>query len=265
VSGYVDLHSHVLPGIDDGAPDLDESLAMLRAAAASGVTTVAATPHLGADFPNVRVGELANRCAELRDAAGREGIEIRLVSGAEVSLVWALEASDEELRLATYEQRGSDLLIETPSVKVVGLDRLLYELRIRGARITLAHPERSQEVQREPARLEGLVREGILLQLDADTLLGDSRRSAGCRLGRRLCLEGLVHAVASDGHRASSWRAITRLARARQAATALVGEPRAQWMTVAAPAAIIAGTELPDPPAVVPERRRRWLLRRPRA
>lgn len=235
---------------------------MLRAAAASGVATVAATPHLGPHFPRVRVGELADRCGKLRDAAGREGIEIRVVSGAEVSLVWALEASDEELRLATYEQRGTDLLIETPPIAVVGLDRLLYGLRVRGLRITLAHPERSHEFQREPARLEELVREGILLQLDADTLLGDTHRSARRRLGRGLCLKGLVHAVSSDGHRASSWRAITRLAQAAETAAALVGEPRAEWMTVGAPAAVIAGRELPDQPAVVPERRRRWPLRR---
>jgi tyrosine-protein phosphatase YwqE len=115
VSGYVDLHSHVLPGIDDGPSELEGSIAMLRAAAESGVSTLAATPHLQASFPAVDVRELAGRCQELRDVITREGIEIRLVSGAEVSLVWALEASEEDLRLATYNQGGADLLIETPS------------------------------------------------------------------------------------------------------------------------------------------------------
>jgi protein-tyrosine phosphatase len=106
VSGYVDIHSHVLPGLDDGPADLEVALAMLRAAAESGTTTIAATPHLRAAFPDVRVHELAQRCQEVRDQISREGIEIRLVSGAEVSLVFALEASDEALTFATYDQRA---------------------------------------------------------------------------------------------------------------------------------------------------------------
>jgi protein-tyrosine phosphatase len=258
VNGYVDLHSHVLPGIDDGPADLDAALAMLRVAAGSGTAMIAATPHLSSAFPGVRVRELAERCQQLRDASAREEIEIGLVSGAEVSLVWALEASEEELRLATYDQRGTDMLIETPAVSVVGLDMLLYQLHGKGLRTTLAHPERSPEFQRDPEQLAELVREGVLLQVDADTLLGGTHRSATNRLGRELCLRGLAHTIASDGHRASSWRPVTRLAQAAQAAAALVGPERAHWLTVTAPAAIIAGAELPEPPAVAPERERRW-------
>ena len=94
MAAYIDLHAHVLPGIDDGPDDLEEALAMLRAAADSGIATIAATPHLRADFPDVHVEELAERCEELRTAVKREQIDIRLVGGAEVSLVWALQASD---------------------------------------------------------------------------------------------------------------------------------------------------------------------------
>ena len=262
VSGYVDVHSHVLPGIDDGAPDLIEALAMLRAAARSGTTTIAATPHVSSEFPNVRVPELAGRCAKLRDAIAEEGIEMALASGAEVSLVWALEASDEDLRLASYGQRGGDLLIETPSIGVVRLDALLYELRARGLRITLAHPERNPEFQRQPDRLSRLVDQGVLVQVNADTLLGDPRRSATCALGRDLCVHGLVHALASDGHRASSWRPVTRLAQVADAAAALVGADRAAWLTADAPAAIIEGAQLPDAPAIVTRRKWRWRLGR---
>ena len=149
VAGYVDLHAHVLPGVDDGPPDREGSLAMLRAAAASGIGTLAATPHLRADFPGVHVDELARRCRDLREACVHEGIDIRIVSGAEVSLVWALEASDEQLALATYDQRGTDLLIETPTSSVVGFESLLFQLRAKGLRVTLAHPERSVEFQRD--------------------------------------------------------------------------------------------------------------------
>ena len=162
---------------------------MVRAAVAAGIETLAATPHLRSDFPDVHVDELERRCRALRDAAAQDGTEIRIVSGAEVSLVWALEASDEQLALATYDQRGTDLLIETPTFNVAGLESLLYQLRTKGLRVTLAHPERSVEFQRDPSRLIDLVRQGVLLQVNAETLLGGAsqigRRSAGTLPVRR--------------------------------------------------------------------------------
>src|SRR5579859_4677762 len=130
MTGLVDIHTHLLPGIDDGPPDLEESLEMARAAAATGVTTIAATPHLRSDFPDVHVEELADRCDQLREAIEREGISVRVVGGAEVSLLWALEASKEQLALATYGQLGSDLLIETPA-DVSAINTLLSSLRSR--------------------------------------------------------------------------------------------------------------------------------------
>ena len=83
-------------------------------AAEAGTAVLAATPHLSPDFPAVHVKELAERCEQLREALAAAAITLRLVSGAEVSLVWALEATDEELALATYGQRGTDLLVEAP-------------------------------------------------------------------------------------------------------------------------------------------------------
>jgi tyrosine-protein phosphatase YwqE len=95
----------------------------------------------------------------------QEHIEIRLVTRAEVSLVWAREASDHELALASYDQHGTDLLIETPSPNAAAVDSPLYGLRAKGFRITLAHAERNVEFQRDPAQLAHLVRQGVLLQL----------------------------------------------------------------------------------------------------
>ena len=264
VLGYVDLHAHALPGIDDGPSDTDGAIAMLRAAATAGIGTLAVTPHIRSDFPDVHVDELDRRCRTLRDACAREGIDIEIVCGAEVSLVWALEACDEELVLATYGQRGTDLLIETPTFDIVGLETRLYQLRAKGLRVTLAHPERNAEFQRAPARLAALVHDGVLLQVNAEALLGGDRRSEAHRLGRQLCSEGLAHALASDGHRAAGWRPVTYLAQAARTAAALVGPDRAHWMTHAVPEAIIAGTALPDAPEASNGRRRHRLLRRRR-
>jgi protein-tyrosine phosphatase len=260
LSGYVDIHAHLLPGIDDGPGDLDGALAMARAAVGAGTRMVAATPHLRADFPDVHVDELAERVGRLREALEHESIELALVGAAETSLVWALEASPEELSLATYGQHGGDLLIETPMTATTTLPELLYRVRARGFRITLAHPERSSEFSRDPGKLAELVDQGVLLQVNADALVSSRGGSTERGLAERLCREGLAHVLASDGHRAASWRPVTSLAAGVEAASLIVGRQRAEWMAREAPAAIISGTELPEPPAVVPPGRRRRRL-----
>jgi len=256
MAGYVDIHVHLLPGIDDGPRDLDGTLALARSAVAAGTTTIAATPHLRSDFPDVHVDELADRCQEVRDALEREGIGLKVVGGAEVSLTWALDASADELRLASYGQLGTDLLIETPSANVIGIDRLLYELRAGGYRITLAHPERSHQLDRHGSLLPALVDQGVLLQVNAESLNGAAARSAPRRFARRLCAEGIAHVIASDGHRGERWRPVTELPAAAGAASDLMGPARAEWMMSGAPAAILAGRELPAPPEIVPTRSR---------
>jgi protein-tyrosine phosphatase len=250
----VDIHCHLLPGIDDGPPTLEESLDMARAAVAAGITTIAATPHLRSDFPGVRVEEIGERVAALQNELDDRQIPLTVISGAEVSLVWALEATDEELRLASYGQRGTDLLIETPS-DVSRLEQLLFQVRGNGYRVTLAHPERSSEFRRDPAVLARLRDQGVLLQVNARPLTG--RRGSNGRAIDALCRDGLVHAVASDGHRGAAWRPVTALADARESLSSLVGPGRAEWLVAEAPRAIIDGRPLPsEPPTRVTGRRR---------
>jgi protein-tyrosine phosphatase len=259
VTDFVDIHTHVLPGIDDGPPALDGAVEMARAAMATGTRTIAATPHLRADFPDVKVRELEERCRVLRARLSEEDVQVELVTGGEASLVWALEATDAEIELGSYGQRGTDLLIETPG-DVTNIEPLIYQLRARGFRVTLAHPERSARFQRDPRSLWSLSEQGVLLQVNAGALLAP-RRDPVRRLAEHLCRDGLAHVLASDGHRATSWRPVGTLAAGVQAATALVGSARAQWMASGAPAAVISGADLPTPPEIERPARRRWRRR----
>jgi protein-tyrosine phosphatase len=258
VKGLVDIHSHLLPGIDDGPADLPESIEMAQAAVESGIETIAVTPHVRSDFPQVRVEELAERCQHLQEELNRAKVPLRVVPGAEVSLVWALEVDDESLRLATYGQRGTDLLIETPH-DVTGLERLIGSIQARGLRVTLGHPERSLRLQHDADRIETLRLQGLLMQINADALL--RRRSNPLRTAaERLCRRGLVDVIASDGH-GTSWRPVTALAEAVEAAATVVGEARTRWMACEAPAAIIEGRELGSPPPIETLPRKWWQLR----
>jgi protein-tyrosine phosphatase len=267
LGALVDIHAHILPGIDDGPDDLEQSLAMARAAVESGIELIASTPHLRPDFPDVHVDELGARCEELRGALEAAEIPLIVTSGAEVSLTWALTANEEDLRLASYGQRGTSLLVETPTVSAVGVAHLLYELRARGYSVTLGHPERSEIFQQDDRLVHELVDQGLLLQINADSLLGSDSRGTK-RLATELVTSGLAHAIASDAHRGERWRPITRLPKAVEVAGGLVGAERADWMTREVPRAIVEGAQLPEAPPLAStgrqrlrqlRNRRRWL------
>jgi protein-tyrosine phosphatase len=241
----IDLHSHVLPGIDDGPADVDGSLDFMRAAAAQGTTVLAATPHLRSDFPLVEIERVADGCAKLNELARRDS-ELRVVPGAEVDVAWAQRASDDQLRLASLGQRGTDLLVETPyGLLPDNFEELLFRITVRGYRILLAHPERNPTFQRQPARLKELVGRGVLVQITLPSVGARDRGSRARKLAFSLVRERLAHNLASDSHSAG-WRPPALGDGVR--AFADYAPSYAEWMVTDAPAAILEGEPLPRPP-----------------
>ena len=255
----VDLHSHVLPGIDDGPATMAESVALVRRLESEGVRTIAATPHLRADHPRVQPVELAALCAELAAHVARERVGVRIVPAGEVDLIWTLDARPEELKLVSYGQRGTDLLLECPYGLIPDFfEEQIFQLAVRGYRVLLAHPERNPTFQADPERLRALVERGVLVQLTAASIAGEPRSSRSARAARDFLTAGIAHIIASDSHgRAAPGRESLRPG--LDAARALVG-PRSDWMVRGAPEAVLAGQPLPGAPA--PQPQQRWRRRR---
>lgn len=261
----IDLHCHILPGIDDGPADLPSAVAMLRAYAADGVSTVAATPHLRADFPDVHPHELSARCAELEAAGRAEGLSVGVKVGGELALGWALRADDDDLRAVSLDGRGRDLLIETPANPLgPGVAEGLFALVMRGYRTTLAHPELSSAFQRAPDRLAAFADRGTQLQVTAAALLRAPRRSRSAALAHRLVKEGRCTVIASDAHSPGPWRP-PELARAVLVAARIASPAQGEWLTTHAPGAILAGERLPPLPVAPPTSRGLARLRRSEA
>jgi len=245
----IDLHSHVLPGLDDGAPTSADAVAMVELAARAGTTVLVATPHLRDDHPGVRADELADRAAELDALVRGYGIPLRVVPGAEVALARARAASDAELRMATLAGNGLDLLVEPPPGPLdPGLALVLADLRRRGFRVMLAHPERVAEWQAAPEELGYLVAAGVLVQVTADALIRP-RRARSRRLAERALRAGWVHALASDAHGTDARPPDLRPG--LRAAERLLGAGGAGWLVRIAPAAVLAGRELPPRPGCI--------------
>lgn len=256
----VDLHCHLLPGIDDGPAALDGSVELAAALAADGVHTVAATPHVRADHPDVVPAELGERREALRRAIAAAGIELEVVGGGELDLARGLEASDQELRHVSLGQGGRYLLVETPYAPLSPLfEDQLFGLEVRGYGVVLAHPERNPSFHTDPERLAEIAARGVILQVTAASLLRRRRRSATTRLARALVERGLAHVLASDAHGAAVNRA--PISAGLQVARELAGA-RADSMVTDTPAAILAG----ERPVLAPAApgRRGWRLRRRR-
>jgi protein-tyrosine phosphatase len=251
----IDLHCHLLPGIDDGPADPRGSVALAEAAFNDGVEVIAATPHAREDHPAVVAPELAGRCEAIREELRVQEVPVRVVSGAEVDVAWALGASEQDLIDVTYGGLGRDVLVETPhGLLPPGFEDRLHDVFApRGIRVLLAHPERSRVFQREPRKLARILERGVLAQVTANALM-EGNRGAGAKLARAMVSEGVAHVIATDAHRPEARASLSDAVRALPRAE----EARARWMVEDAPAAILAGERLPP----LPQGRRHVLRKR---
>ena len=178
----IDLHSHILRGIDDGARTMEDSLEIARAAVADGITVIAGTPHVRDDWPT-DAGVMEYRVAELRDELQHAGDPARRPARRRDRARLARAAARRELRRFGLGGNPRYLLVETPYYGwPLGLAGRLFSLRAPGITPVLAHPERNAEVQAHPDRLVQLVDVGVLVQVTCGSLDGRiGRAPAGLR------------------------------------------------------------------------------------
>lgn len=251
----IDLHIHLLPGLDDGPRDIDSALELARACVAEGVTAVAATPHVSGQYPT-RPAALAQALATTRAAIEQAQIPLTVHGGAEIAIDQLHSLSDDDLLALTIG--SGHILLETPyAAWPMEIDTHLMRLATLGIRAIVAHPERSAGVQAPGGldRLERVVARGAYVQVTAGSLSGRFGHTAQDTASRLLERE-LVHIIASDAHNVDR-----RPPRMAEAATHAGGSELARWLTELAPAAILRGQRLPPRPAIV-KRPRTGLLRR---
>ena len=175
----IDLHSHILPGLDDGARTIEESLDIAREAVANGVSAIAATPHVREDYPTsaAAMEEPSRPCAT---QSAQAAIPIRVLAGGEDPFDQLELRSIEELRRFGLGGNPSYLLVETPYLGwPLGIEQSFERLRAAGITPVLAHPERNPIVQASPERLRAVVQSGALVQVTASSLdRGTSQRVA---------------------------------------------------------------------------------------
>ena len=238
---FVDIHCHLLPGVDDGAASWEESLAMAQLAVADGISTVVVTPHqLGSYACNggdmIRAG-----CRQLQDLLDRHGVPLGVLPGADVRIEPDLTAKIRAGDALTLADRRRHVLLELPHELYLPLDRLLGELQRAGLVGILSHPERNLGLLGRPRLAESLVDAGCLMQVTASSLVGtfgpEVRDFAEWLVDR-----GLVHFVATDAHGSKSRRPLLR--RTFERLVELARRQAALELCCDNPARVVAGEDV---------------------
>ena len=241
----IDLHAHVLPGLDDGPRTASSALALLRQMADQGVTTVVATPHMRDGRYNVSVAQMNREVERLNQAVADEEVPITVLPGGEVALVPELAELVRDGDVPSLGSIGRFVLVEMPFQNIPpGLRRALFEVQLQGVTPILAHPERSFPVQRVPSILEPLVQAGALVQVNAASVVGKGGRESE-RTALRLLDRGLVHVIASDAHEAKERPCY--LGAARDRLIKLVGAEEAYRLVRDRPMRILEGRPFAQP------------------
>jgi protein-tyrosine phosphatase len=228
-----------LPGLDDGARDIDDAVAMARQAQADGIGTICATPHIRHDH-DVRIAELPERVAELVSAVRQAGCDTRILVGAEVAAT-ALEGLEErELAALSLGGAGRWILLEpAPGPLDDRLEHAVDSLRVLGFRALVAHPERHL-VPDLLERLRRLVARGSLLQGTAAFLTDEASRSGMLALARA----GVLHVLGSDSHSSLAGRPVALAAALEVLQTVEPTSTFLDWVSRTAPRAIVRGEDV---------------------
>lgn len=240
----IDLHCHLLPGVDDGPPTIHDAVRMARVAVEDGTTTVVCTPHHRERYPNTPDG-VRVAVEKLRQRLAEEEIPLELVTGLEVGIA-ELAAMTTDQRAAAALGSGPWILVEMPVEGwPLDLPRLMTDLEIEGQRVVIAHPERSASVQ-NPDRIRDLVGRGALVQVTAGSFTGDFGIQAQ-HAAERLLRSGYVHIIASDGHSHSRRPPEIRAGLERAAQILKVLPSDLSFMVDETPRAVISGDTVRPP------------------
>jgi protein-tyrosine phosphatase len=255
----IDLHCHALPGIDDGPEAIEGSVELARAAAAAGIGTLVATPHVNARTPN-DPDTIAALVDELNQRLAAERVDVTVLPGAEIAV-----SHLDEIEPTTLSRLGLGggrwLLVEPPFTPVaVALEGLVLGLLHAGHRVVLAHPERCAALQRDHEVVRSLADAGVLMSITSGSLVGRFGREVR-RHALEFAREGLMHNVTSDAHDS----VLRPPGMAREIERAGLA-PLTDWLTQEVPAAILDDREIPPRPSAGDDGERRprrtWRLLR---
>jgi protein-tyrosine phosphatase len=247
VQEIIDIHCHLLPGIDDGAKSWDDSLRMARQSVSEGISTAVMTPHQLGQYTATTGDTIRALTLQFQQLLDESGIPLRVLPGADVridsDMIERLLSGD----CLTLGDTGRYVLLELPHELYIPLKPILDQLNNIGVTGILSHPERNQGILRQPELLPDLIAHGCLMQITADSLIG-TFGPAPERFCEMMLQNGWVHFIATDAHSPRSRR--PRILDAMHKAASIAGEEYAEAIVQTNPRAVAYGEPCPALPAI---------------
>lgn len=246
----IDIHCHILPDVDDGSKNLEQSIEMVRMEHSGGTKAFIVTPHVIEKKDYERVEGFAAIMEQLQATLNSEGIDVTLYPGGEIYPMRHLLVGVDAKKPVTLAGKGRHMLLDLPMGALPNdFEGILYELQIRGITPILAHPERCGPFQMEPDRLEPFLDKGVACQVNVGSLAG--KYGPGAQDAAELILKRRwAHFLASDMHRAGRK---PYLATGAEAAGEFLDGDYIRMLTVESAQCVIEGKELPPRPPRPPE------------
>jgi protein-tyrosine phosphatase len=237
----IDIHSHIMPEIDDGARTLEEAVEMARIATQDGIEYMVSTPHMFNGLSgNPEPSEILERVAALNEAINDPN-GLKILPGNEVHVSHDIADHARNNRVTKINQKNY-MLVEFPQLTVpIGADELFYKLLIQGVRPILVHPERNGQIQSNPSIVGRFVERGVFIQVTAMSVTGEFGPAAK-QTADTLLRHNCVHFLATDTHRTKSRPPI--LSKGRDAAALVIGPQQAAELVEDNPRAVINGEPL---------------------
>lgn len=249
----IDTHIHLLPGIDDGPPDMDVALHMARMLVEDGITAVSVTPHMREGAYMNEGPTVLKAVEQLRARLKKRKIPLQIYPGSEVHLTVRMPERIADGRLMTYADKKKHVLLECPHRnRPINLEKTIFDLNVAGVVTVLAHPERIRFFQDEPEQYEEMLRMGAIGQMTAGSLTGQFGKTIQ-KLSEEWVQRRMVHVLATDAHDPDYRVPIMSEARARW--IELAGEESARRATESYPKALLTGRLIKLPPVLPPQKK----------
>ena len=245
----IDLHCHILPSLDDGAEDFEQSLQMARMAVLDGISGIVCTPHLSTSFPGNNRKVILAAVEALRSRLMDEGIELALYPGCELVIDSDLPEKIEAGEMLTLNDTGNSALIEMPVGMVPPhIVKFFWMMQLKGITPILAHPERNHQLLKTPSILLKWIEAGVLVQITGDSLRGHYGGKIR-DFSLKLIKHGMVHFVGTDSHSPGRRRPV--LSEARAIVESTIGAEEAQKIFDEYPAEVLDG-KIPNAIPAIP-------------
>jgi len=235
----IDIHCHILPAIDDGPADLQETLEMLRIAAGDGITHIVATPHYRhGESPTAH--DIGEKIALVREEMAKRSIDVELMGGADIRLTYELMEGIEKNEIPTINNSGY-FLLELPDLIPPHLDAFLFEARVKGFAPVITHPERNHSLISSMEKIKMLRNAGALFQLTAMSVTGKLGRQIK-KFAVQLLKNGYADFIATDAH--STKQRPPLLSKAYRETVGILGKPGADRIFIDNPKSVIENREI---------------------